>query len=120
MGTTPISREGVFTATFMGSVGYVATPIPRLICLEVVEALRSATRQRANVSVMRIEAVVDMADKAVRSMEPGASSNKHAANKPVRTVVAIGRTVVRSIVKVSIGTDWRNSNVNGNLSRNCA
>jgi len=58
---TPISGEGVFSLPFVGSVAYVASPIPRLVCLKVVEALRPAPRQRPNVTVMRIKAVVDKA-----------------------------------------------------------
>ncbi|MGA8438938.1 MAG: hypothetical protein WB762_30270 [Candidatus Sulfotelmatobacter sp.] len=68
MCTTPISGERVFSLAFMASVTYVAATIPRLVCLEVVEALRPALRQRSNVTVMRIKAVVDMAEKVVRAV----------------------------------------------------
>jgi hypothetical protein len=74
-----VSGEGVLGATIMRCVAYVALPVPRLICVEVVELLFPACRQRSMVAVMRIIAVVDVAVKAVRAVKPGAGSNKHPA-----------------------------------------
>ena len=71
MRTTPISRERVFRPAFMASVAYVAPPVPRLVSMEVVEALRSALRQWSNVTMMRIKAVVDMAVKVAMAVKPG-------------------------------------------------
>jgi hypothetical protein len=102
MRTAPISGEGVFSLPFMDSLAYVASPIPRLVCLEVVEALRPALRQRSSVTVMRIKAVVDMAEKAARAMEPGTSSKKHPANKPIGPIVAIRGTVIWGVVVVPV------------------
>jgi len=102
MRTTPISGKGVFGLPFMDSFAYVASPIPRLICLEVVEALRPAVRQRSTVTVMRIKAVVDMAEKAARTMEPGTSSKKHPANKPIGPIVAIRGTIIWGVVEVPV------------------
>src|SRR5579863_1730876 len=117
MRTTPISREGMFSLRFVAGIAYVASPIPRFVSLEVVEALRTALRQRSSVSVMRIKAVVDMAEKAVRAVKPGASSKKHPANKPIGPIVAIRSTVVRGIIEVSIGAHGSHSDVyaDGNL-----
>jgi hypothetical protein len=119
MRTTPISGEGVFSLPFMGSVAYVASPIPRLVCLEVVEALRPAIWQRSSVTVMRIKAVVDMAEKAVRAMEPGTSSKKHPTNKPIGPVVAIRGTVIGGVVEVPVRAYGSRSDVyaDGDLGR---
>jgi hypothetical protein len=92
MATTPKSGKGVFTRPVMARVAYVASPIPRLVCVEVVKALRPALRQRPSVTVMRIKAAVDMAIKAVRAVKPGASSKKHPANKPIGSIVAVRST----------------------------
>jgi hypothetical protein len=118
MPTSPISGERVFCPGFMASVAYVASPIPRLVSLEVVEALRPAPRQRSNVTVMRIKAVVDMAVKAVRAVEPRACSKKHPANKPIGPVVAVWSTVIWFIVEITIRTHGSRSDVyaDGNLS----
>ena len=118
MATTMISREGVLTLRFMASVAYVALPIPRLVSLEVVEALRPALRQRSSVTVMRIKTVVDMAVKAVRPVKPGAGSKKHTAHKPIGPIVAVGSTVIRGIVEVPVRAHRSRSDVyaDGNLS----
>jgi hypothetical protein len=117
MRTTAISRERVFTSPFMASVAYVASAIPRLVSLEVVEALRPALGQRSNVSVMRIKAVVNMAVKAVTAVKPGASSKKHPANKPVGPIIAVRSTVIRGVVEIPIRTHGSHSDVytDGNL-----
>ncbi|MGA8554708.1 MAG: hypothetical protein WB630_09835 [Candidatus Acidiferrales bacterium] len=86
----------MFSLRFMAGLPYVASPIPRLVSLEVVEALCPALRQRSNVTVMRIKPVVDMAEKAVRAVKPGASSKKHPANKPIGPIVAVRSTVIRA------------------------
>jgi len=111
MRTTPISGEGVLSLPFMGSVAYVAAPIPRLVCLEVVEAFRSALRQWSSVTVMRIKAVVDMAEKAARAMKPGASAKKHPVNKPIGPIVAVRSTVIWSVVEVPVGAHGSRSDV---------
>ena len=117
MPTTPIAGERVLTPALMGSRAYVSSTIPRLVSLEVVEALRPARRQRAIVTVMRIKAVVDMAEKASRSVKPRACSNKYPSNKPIRPVVAIRSAVIRGIVEVSVRThgSWSDVYVNRDL-----
>jgi hypothetical protein len=117
MATTLISGEGVFSVSFMGSMPSVTFPVPRLIGLEVVEALRPALRQRSSVPVMRIKPVIDMSVKAVRAVKPRTCSKKHPANKPIRPVVAVRSTVIWGIVEVSIRTYGSRPNVyaDGNL-----
>ena len=118
MATSPISGERVLSLPFMASVAYVASPISRLVCLEVVEALRPALRQRSSVTVMRIKPVIDMSVKAATAVKPGACSNKHPANKPIRPVVAVRSTAIWGIVEVAVRTHGSRSDVyaNGNLS----
>ena len=94
MRTAPVSRKRVLMARVMGSGAYVTSAITRLISLEVVEGFRSTLRQWSVVAVMGIEAIVDMAVKAMRAVEPGTGSNKHAANKPIGPVIAVGRAVI--------------------------
>ena len=116
--TSPISGERVLSLPFMASVTDVASPISRLVCLEVVEALRPTLRQWPSVTVMRIKPVVDMSVKAPTAMKPGACSNKHPANKPIRPEVAVRSTVIWGIVEVAVRTHRSRSDVyaNGNLS----
>jgi hypothetical protein len=117
MTTAPTSGQAVFGATIMASIAYVTLPIARLVCVEVVERRLSAPRQRSNVTVMRIIAVVDVAVEAVRAVKPRAGANKHAASEPIGTIVSIRSTVVGSIVEVPIGAHGGHSNVDGNLGR---
>jgi hypothetical protein len=105
----------VFAAAIMARVAYVTLPIPRLVCVEVVELLLPASRQRSGVTVMRIVAVVDVAVEAVRAVKPRASANKYAAGKPIGAVVTVRSAVIRSIVEVPIGAHRRHSNVDGDL-----
>jgi hypothetical protein len=116
--TTSISGKGVFSPRFMAGVAYVASPIARLISLEVVETLRSALRQWPSVTVMRIEAVVDMAVEAVWAVKPGTSSKKHPAHKPIGPIVAVRSTVIWGIVEVSVWAHGSHSDVyaDGNLA----
>lgn len=111
MRTTAISWEGVFGTPFMATVAYMALPIPRLVCVKVVEPLLPAFRQRSGVTMMRIISIVDVAEKAVWAVKPGTGSEKHPTDKPIRPIVAIGCTVIRRIVEVPIGADGGHSNV---------
>jgi hypothetical protein len=119
MPATPISGEGVFSLGFMASIAYVASAIPCLVSLEVVEALGPALRQGSSVTVMRIKAVVDMAVKAVTAVKPGASAKKHPTDKPIGPVVAVRSTVIGLIVEVAVRTNGSRSDVyaDGNLGR---
>ena len=114
MPTAAISGKRVFSVRIMASVTYVASPVPRLVPLEVVKALGSAPRQRPAVAMMRIKAVVDMAVKAVRTMEPWASAKKHPTNKPIGPVVAVWSAVIRGIIEVSVRTYRSRSDVYAN------
>jgi hypothetical protein len=101
----------------MAGVAYVASPIPRLVRLKMVEALRPALRHWSNVTVMRIKAVVDMAIKAAMAVKPGACSNKHPSNKPIGPIIAVRSTVIWGIVEVSVRAHGGRSDVyaDGNL-----
>jgi len=117
MAAAPISGKGTFMARIMAGVACVASSVPRLVAVEVVERLFSAAGHGAMVTVMRIVAVIDMAVEAVRAVEPRAGSDKYSTLIPVGPIVAVGRTIVRSIVEVSVGAPGRRPNVyaNGNL-----
>ena len=101
--TASISREGMLIARLVAGGAYVTPSIPRLVAMEVVEGCLPATRQRPVIAVMRIVAVINMPVETPRTVEPGSSSEKHSADKPVRAVIAIGSAVVGSVVVVSVG-----------------
>jgi hypothetical protein len=93
---------GVFAAPIVASVAYVALPISRLVGVEIAIRLFPACRVWSPVAATRIETVVDMAIKPMRAMEPGAGSEEHPANEPIRPIVAIRRAIIWSKVVVAI------------------
>jgi hypothetical protein len=113
--TAAESGQGAFVTRIMAGITYMALPIPRLIAVEVVELLLPAPRKRSVVAVTWVKAVVDMAVKAVMAVKPGACPNKYATVKPIGSIVAIGRTVIRSIVKVPVRAYRRHSDADSDL-----
>jgi hypothetical protein len=51
-----------------------------------------------------MEAVIHVAAKISRAMKPGASTDENGATEPFRTVIAGGRTLIRSKIVVTIRT----------------
>jgi hypothetical protein len=117
MASTPISGERVFTPRIMAGVASVALSIAGLVAVKVVELLLPAPWHRANISVMGVKAVVNVAIKASRAVKPGTCSKEHPANKPIGPIVAIGSTVIRLIVEVPIRAHGSHSDIDGNLRR---
>jgi hypothetical protein len=73
----------------VGSVADVALPIAGFIPLEVGERPRTALRQRAVIAVVRIVAVIDVTVVAAGAVEPWARPDEHAAQEPIRAVIAV-------------------------------
>jgi hypothetical protein len=109
--------RGVFAASIMAGIAGVAMLINRRVSVEMVEGLRAPYRKRSVVAVVRIVAVVDMAIKSVRAVEPGARPDEHPTSKPIRPIVTIGCTVIGRIVEIAIGTNRWYPNVDGHLRR---
>jgi hypothetical protein len=101
----------VFIGRVMVSRAFVALAISRLVSMEMIERLFPALRERSTISVVRVKAVVDVTVEAMRTVKPRTGPNEDPANKPVRSVVAVGRTVIGCIVEVPIGTHRRHSDV---------
>jgi hypothetical protein len=112
-----IAGQGMFTAPFMRSVAHVAMSVARLVGLEVVEGLSSAPRHRAMVTVIRIEPVVNVAVETGVTVKPGAGSYENSAREPIGAIVAIRRTVIRSVVKIAVRTNGCDANIDGDLGR---
>ena len=114
-----LGSSAMFTGSVMSRIAYVALAIPCLVRVEVVERLLPACGHRSGVAMSRIIAIVDVSIKAPRTVIPGARSDEHPATEPIWPIVAVGRTTIRSIVVVAVGTHRRGSNANGNLGRCC-
>ncbi len=110
-----ISGEGVFIVRIMITGACMASPIARLVAVEVVEGLSAALGQRSVVAVTRVIAVIDMAVEVAGAMEPVAGADKNSVHKPIGPVVAVRRAVVGSVVEVAIGADRLRTEGDGDL-----
>jgi hypothetical protein len=72
--------------------------------MEVIERLFATRWNGTIVTATRVIAIVHVAVKAARAAEPRASSDEQSASEPIRTIVAVRRTVIGSIVVVTVGT----------------
>ena len=119
-GVSPSRKSWVVFATpVMWGIARVAVLIVRRVGAKTVEGLLPAFWHRSMVAVARIVALVDVAIKPMRPVEPGAGPDEYPSSEPIRTIVAIGRTVIRSIRKIAIGAHWSHPNVDRHLRR-CA
>lgn len=94
MATARMPRERMFIRGGMTLFDYIASAIPGFVAAEVVVRLISTPRHRSFVTVTRVKAVVDMAREVRGAVEPGAGSEKYAANKPIGPVVTVRRAIV--------------------------
>jgi len=110
-------RSGaMFTGPVVASVAYMALPITRLVCVEVVERLFAARRHGSSITVMRVVAVVYVAIEAVMTVEPRAGADEYPVTVPIRPVISVDSTVVRSVVVISVGASGLNTDVDTDLS----
>jgi hypothetical protein len=65
--------------------------------------------------VFWMKVIVNVAVKVFRAVKPRASANEDTAGKPLRSVVAVGGTVVRSNIVVSVWTFRCSSDVDAHL-----
>ena len=101
----------VFRCRTMVCSPRVALPIPRLVGVEVGERRLSVLRHRSYITVVRIIAIINVAVEAMGTMEPWASADEYPAKEPIGTIVAIGSTGVRRIVKVPVRTHRSHANI---------
>lgn len=90
----PLITSGALPARIVTGIACMALSIPRFVAMEVIESPFPALGKRPRISMMRIVTVVYMAVEAMRTMEPRTSSDENSAHEPIRSVVAIGRTVI--------------------------
>jgi hypothetical protein len=114
--TATLRPSGAFPATVMIGITHVTPSIPRLVCVEMVERLLTASGHWSPVTMSRIIAIIYMTIEAMRTVEPRTSSNEKAAIKPIRSIVAVRRTAIGRIVIIAIGTTRFRSYVDADLS----
>jgi len=103
--------SGVFALGRVAGFANVALEVMSFVRVEMTERALSAFGIRADIAVARIVAVIDVAIEAGMAVEPRSRPYKDASGKPVRPIEAVRSAVVRSIVKVPIGADWRDADI---------
>jgi len=93
-----------------------AAAVTHLVSVEVIEGLVSTVRMWTSVSVMWIEAVINVAVEVAGAAEPRAGSDEDAAAEPFGPVVPVWRAVVRGHIVVAIRANRFCSDVDGDLS----
>lgn len=109
------SRQRVLVIRRMTRLANVSAPIASLISLEMIELPSPPLRQRPVIPIPRIKPIIHVPIKSTRPMEPRPRSNKHTPYKPIRSVISIGRTIIRSVVKIPVRAVRRRPNVDDNL-----
>src|SRR5580658_6465966 len=117
------TERHTFPAQLPFALRYVPTSIPRFVSFEVRTidtlgrlGLLATFWRRALIAVVRMETVIHVALEVVSAMKPRAGANETVPVKPFGTIVASGRTGVRSDVIVTIGTIRGYSNGDAVLS----
>jgi hypothetical protein len=82
----------------------------------MIERLVSTVRMWTHVSVMWIEAVINMAVEVAGAVEPRASSGEHATAEPLGPVVSVWGAAVWSEIVVAIGANRFCSDIDRDLS----
>jgi hypothetical protein len=72
----------------------------------------------AVIAVSTAVAVTATVATPVVAVVPGAGTDKDAAYEPVRSVIAVGGAIVRGIIVVAIGADWRGAVIDGGAYAN--
>src|SRR5271155_5497666 len=117
-GVSPSRKSWVVFATpVMWGIARVAVLIVRRVGMEAVERVFPAFWHRSIVAVVRIVALVDVAIKPLMPVVPGAGPDEYPSSEPIRTIVAIGCTVIRSIREVAVGAHWSHPDVDRHLCR---
>jgi hypothetical protein len=95
----------------------VAAPVSHLVSVEVIKGLLSTLRMGTLVAVMWIETVINVALEVVGAVEPGASSDEHAAVEPLGPVVPVWRAVVWCEIVVAVRASRFYADIDRDLRR---
>jgi len=82
----------------------------------MIDGVLTPTGHRSMVPVAIIKMMVYMAVKVLRPVKPRPCTDEYSAAKPFGTVVAVGSTVIRWYLVVSVRAHRRRPNAHSNLS----
>jgi hypothetical protein len=100
-----------FSTAVMAGVANVASAIARFIRVEVRECVLATCGNRPVISIVRIPAIIYVAIKAARTMEPRSGADEQTVYEPVWPVIAIRGAIVRRVIEVPIRANWRRAEI---------
>jgi hypothetical protein len=118
-----IFANGELVVAFVFAAACVATTVTHLVAVEVFHVVDVMLGRWviamvgiwAVVPVIGMVVIVDVAVEVFRAMVPGACTDEDATAEPLRAVVTVGCTAVRSRVVVAIGAARRDTNSDADL-----
>lgn len=99
----------------------VAASVAHLVAVKMFDSIHTVCRALAVfrkspvISVMRIEAIIDMTIKAMGPMEPRTCAEEQATVKPFGPVIAVRCACVRRVIEIAVGTNRRRSDLHTDL-----
>ena len=105
MAVVVANLSAIFAAVEISLPSAMAAPVSVL----------TATRERTVVSETWVIGAIDVSTEADGAVEPGSCSEEDSAGKPCWSVIAEWSASIGCIVVVAVGTDWLNSDVDGDL-----
>ena len=113
-GATTVSAstmEVAATITTAAAEAVAAVEVPTAIASSIEAASVTAMAVGAVSATAVIAAAIAISATVVATpviaVVPGAGTDEDAADEPVRSVIAVGGAIVRGIIVVAIGADWR-------------
>jgi hypothetical protein len=105
----------VFAVGVVVGIANVTAAVAGFIAMEVVEGSFTAIGEGADVPMVGIVTVVDVAVEVAMAVEPRAGADKHAADEPIGPVVTVRGAVIGFVIVVAIRTYGRSSDADGDL-----
>ena len=84
--------------------------VPMEFSVRMFYSMLSTLRDRAFISMLYIEVIIDMATESIVTVEPRTRSNKYATAEPLRPIISMGRAGVGSVVVIAVRTNGSRSN----------
>lgn len=102
----------------------VSMAVASLVAVEILNAaaipvlmtpMLSAIRITATVSVVTIEAIVDVSPEVLVTVIPRTGADEHPTREPFRPIVAVRRAFIRWVIEIAVRADGRRADLNSDL-----
>jgi hypothetical protein len=99
----------------MAVTHFVASEVLDAIVMMMLIPALAAMRIFSVPSVMTVETIVYMSPEVFTSAIPRTSTDENASAKPFGAIVAVGGALVRRIVEIAVGANWRRPDLYSDL-----